>query len=308
MNKVVRQLQLRIRVGRLLQDKFHRSWMQICLGLILLLPVILLLGMMAKSALLLKSTSLTDILFSGEWQPLSGKFGFYPFIISSVWVTVLALLIAAPICLLTAIHLTQYAKRWVLKTMHPVIDILAGIPSVIYGVWGILVVVPAISKLIAPLLGKQVSGYSILAGAIVLAIMIIPSILNILIEIFRNIPAELSEASLSLGASKWQTIKHVLVKRAFPGIVSAFGLGMSRAFGETIAVLMVVGNVAHIPKGIFQPGYPLPALIANNYGEMMSIPMYDSALMFAALVLFVVVLIFNLASRIIIIKSEKRIS
>ena len=191
--------------------------------------------------------------------------------------------------------------------MHPVIDILAGIPSVIYGVWGILVIVPFISKYIGPFFGKEISGYSILSGAIVLSVMIIPFILNILIEVFKTIPDELAEASLSLGASKWQTIKFVLIKKAFPGIVSALGLGLSRAFGETIAVLMVVGNVAKIPKGVFQPGYPLPALIANNYGEMLSIPMYDSALMLAALVLFVVVLIFNFASRLTIIRMERNL-
>ena len=97
------------------------------------------------------------------------------------------------------------------------------------------------------------------------------------------------------------------MKKAFPGIISAMGLGLSRAFGETIAVLMVVGNVVEIPRGAFQPGYPLPALIANNYGEMLSIPMYDSALMLAALILFVIVLIFNLASRILIVRFENLI-
>lgn len=307
MNKVVRRIR-RIRLSRLLRDKLHGLWMQMCLLLILLLPLALALGMGSKSMLLLEKTDAIHLLFSKEWRPMAGHFGFYTFIVSSMCVTVLALLIAAPICILTAIHLTQYAKKWVLNTMHPIIDILAGIPSVIYGVWGILVVVPLISGFIAPFFGKQVSGYSILAGAIVLAIMIIPFILNILIEIFRNIPIELSEASMSLGAGKWQTIKLVLVRKALPGIISAFGLGMSRAFGETIAVLMVVGNVTQIPKGIFQPGYPLPALIANNYGEMLSIPLYDSALMFAALILFVVVLIFNFASRLIIIKSEKQLA
>nr|NQU92643.1 phosphate ABC transporter permease subunit PstC [Bacteroidota bacterium] len=278
--------------------------MLVTLVIVLILPVILITGLLVKSSLLLQDHSILSLLFSKEWKPLAGKFGFYPFIISSVWVTVVALLIAAPICLLTAIHLTQYANKWVLNIMHPVIDILAGIPSVIYGVWGVLVVVPAISGYVGPFFGKMVSGYSILAGAVVLAIMIIPFILNILIEIFKTIPSELTEASLSLGASKWQTIKYILVKKALPGIISAFGLGMSRAFGETIAVLMVVGNVTKIPKGLLQPGYPLPALIANNYGEMLSIPMYDSALMLAALILFVVVLIFNFASRLVIIKSE----
>ncbi len=295
----------RIQIGRHLRDKFHGSWMVISLVLVMSSPVFLFVGLSVKSWLLLEENSIFHLLLSKEWKPLSGQFGFYPFIISSVWVTVVALLISAPICLLTSIHLTQYAKKWVLKIMHPIIDILAGIPSVIYGVWGILVVVPAISNYVGPFLGKQVSGYSILAGAIVLSIMIIPFILNILIEIFRNIPTELSEASLSLGASKWQTIKFVLVKRAMPGIISALGLGMSRAFGETIAVLMVVGNVTKIPTGLFQPGYPLPALIANNYGEMLSIPLYDSALMLAALILFVVVMLFNFASRLVIIESEK---
>ncbi len=306
MNKVVRQVK-RIRPGRLLRDKLHLRWMQISLTLVLLLPLLLALGMGGKSALLLETSDLESLLLSKTWKPMAGSFGFYPFIVSSVWVTVTALMLAAPVCLLTAIHLTQYARKWVLKTMHPVIDILAGIPSVIFGVWGILVVVPMIRLAIGPLFGRYNSGYSILAGAIVLAIMITPFVLNILIEIFKHIPAELSEASLSLGAGKWQTIKLVLLKKALPGIISAFGLGMSRAFGETIAVLMVVGNVTQIPTGIFQPGYPLPALIANNYGEMLSIPMYDSALMLAALILFVVVLLFNFASRLIIIKSERHL-
>lgn len=280
--------------------------MIIGLIVVILLPFILGIGLYIKSILLLEQKSLVELLFSSDWRPLSGNFGFLSFAISSVWVTALSLLIAGPICLLTSIHLTQYAKSWVLKIMHPVIDILAGIPSVIFGVWGILVIVPLISRYVAPVFGVSTSGYTIISGAIVLSVMIIPFILNILIDVFKMIPDELKEASLSLGASKWQTIKRVLVRKAFPGIISAFGLGVSRAFGETIAVLMVVGNVAKIPTGIFQPGYPLPALIANNYGEMMSIPMYDSALMLAALILFFVVLIFNFISRLAIVRVEKQ--
>jgi phosphate transport system permease protein len=279
--------------------------MIICLILLIIIPILLGIGLYLKSKMLLDNHPLYQLLFSSEWKPLSGKFGFLSFIISSLWVTILALLISGPICLLTSIHLTQYAKKRVLRLMHPVIDILAGIPSVIYGVWGILVIVPFISDYLAPMMGKQTTGFSILAGALVLSVMIIPFMLNILIEVFSTIPEELSEASLSLGATKWQTIKFVLLKKAFPGIISALGLGLSRAFGETIAVLMVVGNVTTIPKGLFQPGYPLPALIANNYGEMLSIPMYDSALMLAALVLFVIIIFFNFASRIAIINIEK---
>jgi phosphate transport system permease protein len=282
--------------------------MMIGLILVIFLPFFLGVGLYIKSTLLLKDQSIVDLLFSSDWRPLAGKFGFLDFAVSYVWVTALSLLIAGPICLLTAIHLTQYAKSWVLKIMHPVIDILAGIPSVIFGVWGILVIVPFISHYLAPFFGITTSGYTIITGAIVLAVMIIPFILNILIDVFKTIPDELQEASLSLGASQWQTIKLVLLRKAFPGIISALGLGISRAFGETIAVLMVVGNVAKIPTGIFQPGYPLPALIANNYGEMLSIPMYDSALMLAALILFFVVLVFNFISRLAIVRLEKQSS
>jgi phosphate transport system permease protein len=256
--------------------------------------------------LIFENSSITGIIFSKEWKPLSGKFGLLPFLMGSLWVTFLAVLIAVPVCLLSALHLTQYAKKWVLHMMHPVIDILAGIPSVIYGIWGVIAIIPFVQHL-AAFFGKSVSGYSILAGAIVLSIMIVPFILNILVEIFRTVPEELTEASLSLGASHWQTIKKVIIRKAFPGIISAVGLGVSRAFGETIAVLMVVGNVIRIPHGIFQPGYPLPALIANNYGEMLSIPMYDSALMFSALVLFCVVVFFNLLSRMAIMRFERKL-
>jgi phosphate transport system permease protein len=291
---------------RKLKDKFIEWWMHLGLAIVILLPIAIGIGLYLKSHLLFENTSFTSTIFSTEWKPQSGKFGLFPFIVGSLWVTVLAAAIAVPICLLSAIHLTQYAKKWVLNLMHPVIDILAGIPSVIYGIWGIIAVVPFVQYL-ATFFGKSVSGYSILAGAIVLSIMIVPFILNILIEIFRTIPEELTEASLSLGASHWQTVKKVLIKKAFPGIISAVGLGVSRAFGETIAVLMVVGNVVKIPNGIFQPGYPLPALIANNYGEMLSIPMYDSALMFSALILFIVVIGFNLLSRMAIIRFERRL-
>lgn len=291
---------------RRLRDSLNVSWMIVVLAIVLLMPFLLGIGLYVQSSVLLSEQSIWKVLFTSKWMPMAGKFGLLGFILSSLMVTILSLLIAGPICLLTAIHLTQYARRYVLKIMHPVIDILAGIPSVIYGVWGILVIVPFVSKYVAPFFGVQTSGYTLLSGAIVLTVMIIPFILNILIEVFRTIPTELTEASLALGATRWQTIKHVILRKGFPGIISAMGLGVSRAFGETIAVLMVVGNVAKIPTGIFQPGYPLPALIANNYGEMMSIPMYQSALMFSALVLFVVVMLFNLASRIAIARFETK--
>ncbi len=291
--------------SRKFRDKTALFWMIISLVILLLMPILLAIGLYLKSLPILNGQSFWELISESDWKPMQGKFGFLPFITSSLWVTFLSVIIAAPVCILTAIYLTQYARKKVLAFMHPVIDILAGLPSVIYGVWGVLIVVPFISKTVAPFFGLQTSGYTILAGAIVLSIMVIPFILNILIEVFRTIPEELTEASLSVGATKWETIKYVLLKKAYPGIISATGLGVARAFGETIAVLMVVGNVVKVPSSIFDSGYPLPALIANNYGEMLSIPKYDSALMLAALILFGIVLLFNFLSRMAIIRSEK---
>jgi len=273
-----------------------------------IIPILLLIGLLWKSSEILGHSSLQELLFSSNWRPLSKHFGFLPFILSSVYVTILAVLLATPVCILTAIELTQYAKPWLLRIMQPVIDILAGIPSVVYGVWGVLIVVPFVKNTLSPIFGFESSGYSLLAASLVLAVMIIPFILNILIEIIRIIPAELTEASLALGAGKWMTIKRVILKKALPGIISAVGLGISRAFGETMAVLMVAGNVVKIPQNIFDSSYPLPALIANNYGEMLSIPLYDSALMFAALILFFVVIVFNIFSRVLIVQTEKSTS
>ena len=138
-----------------------------------------------------------------------------------------------------------------------------------------------------------------------LSIMVFPIIISITGEVLRSVPHELREVSLSLGATKWQTIKHVVLRKARPGIFAAIVLGFSRAFGETMAVLMVVGNVPKVPSSVFDPAYPLPALIANTFGEMMSIPLYDSAILLAALMLLIVVLIFNILARMVLIKIER---
>ena len=150
--------------------------------------------------------------------------------------------------------------------------------------------------------GVTSSGYCVLAGGLVLAIMVFPILISITFEVFRSVPAEMREAALGLGATRWEMVKHVVVKKGIPGVIAAIILGFSRAFGETMAVLMVVGNVARAPTSIFDPAYPIPALIANNWGEMMSIPLYDSALMFAALLLLVIVVIFNILAKYALIK------
>jgi phosphate transport system permease protein len=215
------------------------------------------------------------------------------------------MIIAGPISLLTAVYLSEYAPKRIGEIIRPVVDLLAGIPSVVFGVWGVLMIVPLVAK-IAPLFGVYSSGYSVLAGAIVLAIMVFPTIIHVALEVFAAVPQSLRDASLSLGATKWETVKHVVLRKGLSGIVASVALGLSRAFGETMAVLMVVGNVPIIPKSLFDGAYPLPALLANNYGEMMSIPLYDGALMLAAFVLLLIVLIFNIGARMILIRAERK--
>ncbi|MGC9330404.1 MAG: phosphate ABC transporter permease subunit PstC [Bacteroidales bacterium] len=275
------------------------------LVIILCLPVIIGISLGFRSADILQNNRLIDLLFSSAWSPRAGKFGFLPFILSSAYVTVIAFVLSAPVCLLAAIYITQFSKPRMMKIMYPVADVMAGIPSVIYGMWGIIVIIPFVREVLAPLFNVHTTGYSILSGGIVLAVMCIPYMLNMLIESFKTVPLGLRESALSLGATHWEMVKHVVVRKSFPGILSAFGLGITKALGETMAVMMVVGNVVQFSLNPFDPAYPLPALIANNFGEMMSIPMYDSALMFAALILLIVILLINLFFRYFIYKSKK---
>src|SRR5208283_2149284 len=235
------------------------------------------------------------------------EFGFYPFIIGTLRVTCIAMLIALPICFLAAIYVAEYAKGRIRAVVNSMIDLLAGVPSVVIGVWGVLAIVPII-KVVGIAAGQATTGYSVLAGGIVLAIMVFPSIISVSQEVLRSVPVSMREASFALGATKWQTVKHVVVRKSLPGIIAAMILGFSRAFGETIAVLMVVGNVPRIPSSIFQPAYPLPALIANNYEDVMSIPLYDSALLFAALLLLLVVAGFTLFGRLVLVRLQRRSS
>lgn len=268
--------------------------------------LLMLFGLFQKSRPIFALKSFSSLLFSSNWHPLRGEFGLFPFIMGTLGVTFVALIIAIPISLLTAIYLSEYAPKLIREFAKPIIDLLAGIPSVVYGVWGILLIVPFVSRYLAPLFGTYSSGYCVLSGGIVLAIMVFPTIILVALEVFSSIPYELREASLSLGATRWETVRYVVVRKGSQGIIAASVLGFSRAFGETMAVLMVVGNVPAVPKSVFAPAYPLPALIANNYGEMMSVPLYDSALMLAALVLLVVVLFFSILARFILVRAEKK--
>jgi phosphate transport system permease protein len=291
---------------RAIKDRTARHFM---LGIAIFTILFLLLiglSLFFKALPIMKEKSLWVLLTSANWKPFKGDFGFLPFILGTFYVSIIAIIIALPFSILTSIYLNSYASGNVRRFFEPVVDLLSGIPPVIYGVWGTLTIVPLIADKIAPKFVEFSSGYSVLAGGLVLAVMIIPLLISIMIEVFRSIPREMTEASLSMGATKWQTVKKVILRKSFPGIIAATVLALSRAFGETMAVLMVCGNVTQIPHSIFDACYPLPALIANNYGEMLSMPGYESALMFSAFLLFIIVLLFNGISRFTLNQIEKR--
>lgn len=304
------------RPGRSARDRLAKRLMALLTVAVTLMVPLVALALLQRARPLLEASPLAELLFSSTWRPQQGAFGFYPFILGTLWVTVLAMVIAVPPSLLAAIYLAEYASRRTHAWIKPAIDLLAGIPSVVYGVWGVLTVVPALRALVASPLGRSLNsfpllqgtnptGYCVLAGALVLSVMVFPLIISVAEEVIRAVPQGVREASLSLGATRWETVRHVVLRRALPGVMAAVVLGFSRAFGETMAVLMVVGNVPQVPRSLFDPAYPLTALIANSYGEMMSVPLYDAALLGAALLVLLVVVAFVTASRVVLVRAVR---
>jgi phosphate transport system permease protein len=287
------------------------------LFVVTLLPVALValitIGLAIRFWPILKVYSFWDLISGAVWKPEEGYFGFWPFISGTFWVTIVGAGLAVPPCILTALYLSEYARGSTRAIMKPLLDLLAAIPSVVYGVWGVIAIVPLVEKNIAPffetyfgfipfLVSKNPTGYGIFAGGVVLAVMIAPFIIAVTYEVLTTVPLGLRQASLAVGATRWQTIRSIVLPMTLPGIIAGVVLGATRALGETMAVLMVVGNVPQVPHSIFDAAYPLPALIANNYGDMMSIPLYDAALLGAAFILLVIILIFNIASTLVLQK------
>jgi phosphate transport system permease protein len=268
--------------------------------------------LIARALPLLQAFPLGNMLTGASWQPRHGQFGFAPFIAGSLAVTIVAMVLAVIPAVFSGIYLAEYTSRRARMALKPLIDLLVGIPSVVYGLWGVLFIVPLIRDYVGPwsdrTLGQMIpffarsnpSGYGLLAAGFVLAVMVFPLIVAVTEEVLRNAPQEMRETLLALGATRWEATACIVRRAGLAGILAAIVLGFSRAFGETLAVMMLVGNTAQVPSSLFDAAYPLPALIANNYGEIMSVPLYESALMGAALLLLAVILVFNILARLVI--------
>jgi len=240
------------------------------------------------------------------WDPVVGRFGAFPLIFGTLYSSLVAMVIAVPLALGAAIFLTEFAPRWMRTPVGTLIELLAGVPSVIYGLWGMFVLIPLLRDVVWPLIRPAVSwlpffsgafyGPSVLAGGTILAIMVLPYVAAVSREVLLAVPASQREAALALGATRWEAVWTVILPYGRAGIFGAIILGLGRALGETMAVTMLIGNRHEVSLSLVQPGYTIAAAIANEFAEAVS-GMHLSALVLCGLVLFGITVVVNASAR-----------
>lgn len=283
------------------QDRMGKIISLICVSFIIVLTVAII-GFITIHGLATfyeNHASITDFLFGSNWMP--GKLGphqqpqvgAFPMIAASFAVTGLAALIATPFAIAVAVYMTELAPKRGAKILQPVVELLVGIPSVVYGFIGLVVVVPAIRMAFGG------TGFGVLAGSLVLFVMILPTITSLTIDALRQVPDDYRKASLALGATKWQTIYKVILRAAIPGIMTAVVFGMARAFGEALAVQMVIGNAVLTPTSLITPTSTLTSQLTSQMGDTIMGTLPNNALWSLALVLLIMSVIFNVLVKII---------
>jgi phosphate transport system permease protein len=248
-------------------------------------------------------------LIGADWDPVGGHFGALPFVFGTFVSSMLGLLIALPLSLATAIYLTELAPGWVRQPAITLMEMLAAIPSVILGLWGIFVLVPwlrdhpftLLQKVFGflPVFSGHIYGASVLSAAVIIAIMIVPIITSISREVLRAVPDSQREAAFALGATRWEVTRLAVLKGSMRGIFGAAMLGLGRALGETMAVTMVIGNSSEISASLFAPGYTLASAIANEFSEATD-DLYRSALFELGLVLLLVTIVTNVLAHLLV--------
>ena len=282
---------------------------------LMLSAALLVVAIVASMIFALTSDSMLSIrhfgfafLTSREWNPIRGEFGALPFIYGTVMSSLIALLISVPLSLGIAIFLVEQAPYYVARPIGFLVELLAAIPSVVYGLWGIFVLAPFLRVYVEPRLARwlgwtpffrgSITGIGLLTGGIILAIMVTPIISAVVRDVLAAVPSSQREAALALGATKWETTRVVLVNGA-PGIAGAVILGLGRALGETMAVTMVIGNRPQISASLFEPSYTIASAIANEFTEATQ-DLYLSALVELGLILFLVTFVVNGIARILV--------
>ena len=282
-------------------DPAFRTLVYLCAGAVLAIVGLIVYELLIQSHLAISKFGF-KFLVKQIWDPVNEDFGALPFVYGTLVSSLLALVIAVPLSVGTALFLTEICPRALRSTMSLLVELLAAIPSVIYGLWGIFVLAPFLCKYVQSFLGSYFGwiglftgpkyGIGMLAAGVILAIMILPIIASITREVVLAVPQQQREAALALGATKWEMLRMAVLRNARPGILGGVILGLGRALGETMAVTMVIGNRPEIAKSLFAPGYTLASVIANEFTEATS-AMYLSSLVEMALILFVLTLIVN---------------
>ncbi|MBI5301630.1 MAG: phosphate ABC transporter permease subunit PstC [Chloroflexi bacterium] len=254
-------------------------------------------------------------LWSNDWDPVREEFGALPFIYGTLLTSVLALLMAVPVGVGIAIFLAELAPDWVRQPVGYLIELLAAVPSVIFGLWALYVLIPVLVKPTSeflntnlgflPIFAGPIFGPSRLAASVVLSVMILPTISALCRDVFLAIPNAQREAALALGATKWEMISQVLVPYGMSGILGAIILGLGRALGETVAVTMVIGNNRDLTSSILHPGYTMASIIANEFAEA-TYELYVQSLVEIGLILFVITLILNSIARLLVWQVARR--
>jgi phosphate transport system permease protein len=292
-------------------DRSDRIYRRALTGFALALPSLLLviLGVLFVSAIPALRRFGPSFLWTSTWDPVAEVYGAAPMIFGTLASSVLALLIAVPLALGVAIFLTEFSPRWLRQPVAFLVELLAAIPSVVYGLWGIFVLIPFLRSYVVPPL-KAVLGWtpflqgvfygnSLLAGGMILAIMIVPYIAAVSREVLLAVPTSQREAALAMGATRWEAVRSAVLPYGRAGLIGAVILGLGRALGETMAVTMLIGNRHDIGISVLQPAYTMAAAIANEFSEATT-SMYHSALFEVGLVLFVVTVVVNAIARILI--------
>ena len=277
---------------------------------------VLIVALLADMAVEMARTSRASLVHFGwrfitstNWDPVREQFGALPFIYGTVVSSLLALILAVPISIGSAIWLSELAPGWLRNPAGFLIELLAAVPSVVYGLWGIFVLCPILRNVIEPLLGKTLGslplfqgphqGFGMLAGGVILAIMVTPTITSVSREVMKAVPNVLREGSVALGATRWEVVRTAVLPYARSGLVGAVILGLGRALGETMAITMVIGNRSEISASLFAPSYTMASVIANEFTEATG-DLYLAALAEIGLLLFVVTVVLNIIARLLV--------
>ncbi|MBS2028115.1 MAG: phosphate ABC transporter permease subunit PstC [Deltaproteobacteria bacterium] len=301
-------------------NRGDRAWNGLLLGLglaVLVLAAVIIYILLHASQPLWTSTSPWQFLKSTDWDPVSGAFGALPFVYGTLVTSMLALLLAVPVGLGLSVFLTELAPKQLRPVVAFGVELLAGIPSVVYGLWGLFTLAPLLREHVEPFLQKVFGpipvvgalfqgaplGLGYLSAGVILAIMILPTICAVTTEVVKTVPLPLREASLALGATRWEMVRWSVLPYSKAGILGAVLLGLGRALGETMAVTMVIGNNPEIHASLFAPGYSLPSVIANEFAEATDAS-HTAALAALALVLFAITFLMNAAARGLVRRSK----